>query len=61
MTSVNAPLVHPDTPAVGLSPRALPSPWSAQLAGQLAGSEKLLASLEIDLDDRLRFARGSWW
>ncbi|MEF8701556.1 MAG: ABC transporter ATP-binding protein [Candidatus Accumulibacter sp. UW26] len=58
MTSVNAPLVHPDTPAVGLSPRALPSPWSAQLAGQLAGSEKLLASLEIDLDDRLRFARG---
>jgi ATP-binding cassette subfamily B protein len=58
MTSVNAPLVHPDSPAVGLSPRALPPPWSAQLAGQLAGGETVLASLEVDLDDRLRFARG---
>jgi hypothetical protein len=53
MTSVNAPLVHPDSPAVGLSPRALPPPWSAQLAGQLAGGETVLASLEVDLDDRL--------
>ena len=37
---------------------ALPAVWSAEVDRQLASDEKILASLEIDLDARLRFATG---
>ena len=48
----------PDPALSGLAVASLPAVWSAQVNTQLASDEKILASLEIDLDARLRFATG---
>ncbi|MCQ1548132.1 MAG: ABC transporter ATP-binding protein/permease [Candidatus Accumulibacter phosphatis] len=40
------------------SPTALPAAWATPLQTQLADGERVLTWLEIDLDTRLRFARG---
>ncbi|MBL8408551.1 MAG: ABC transporter ATP-binding protein [Candidatus Accumulibacter phosphatis] len=54
MSSVASPLLL----AAPCSPTTLPAAWATQLDTQLAGSESVLAWLEIDLDASLRFARG---
>ena len=48
----------PDPAHPALTVASLPAVWSAQVNTQLASDEKILASLEIDLDARLRFATG---
>jgi ATP-binding cassette subfamily B protein len=57
MSSVASPLLL----AAPCSPTTLPAAWATQLDTQLAGSESVLAWLEIDLDASLRFAAGWWW
>jgi ATP-binding cassette subfamily B protein len=45
-------------PSPGFSAPALPPAWLAEVETQLAESEKILAWLEIDLSEQLRFAAG---
>src|SRR5688572_11598159 len=41
-----------------LPPEEMPARWREPLRSALAGSERLLATIEVDLDDRLRYADG---
>ena len=48
----------PDALAVSVLPGELAPQWRAHVQQQLHPQENVLASLEVDLDTRLRFVRG---
>lgn len=58
MTQAHPSATVRDTPPDGSSALLLPAHWRAQLDTQLAGDERILAWLEIDLDARLHFSSG---
>ncbi|HOG04435.1 MAG TPA: ABC transporter transmembrane domain-containing protein, partial [Accumulibacter sp.] len=58
MTQAHPSATVRDTPPDGSSPPLLPARWRTQLDAQLAGDERIMAWLEIDLDARLHFSSG---
>ncbi|WP_313953567.1 ABC transporter ATP-binding protein [Accumulibacter sp.] len=58
MTQIPPPHTAQGVTLAGLSPPTLPVSWSQHVLALLAGEEKILAWLEIDLDTTLHFATG---
>ena len=58
MTHRTSPLPTASDALSGSSSIPLPDAWLAQVEPQLAGEEKILAWLEIDLNKQLRYSPG---